>query len=207
MIGYWITFENKADKRRRPETRRRLLWPWQWFRRGSSKNRSRPRAERRGSLWPLLLLLLLLPLLVAAAWFFWPDGSSEDTTTQPAAPTDELEKALQEQAAAAGADDGQEQVSEQVSEQDSAASRDPFLPEADPEIDDKRIKLESISCGDGRYVLAPEGQAQVIEDLDDETLDQLSEAGVSVSPAPTRIDADISQTVSEWASELTSIYK
>ena len=191
MARHWISYSVDQDQRRRRGRRWRLRWPWNW---GRDDRYGRPtvvRAEpvRRGryrddgerrSIWPWLLLLLLLLLFLGILGFLLfddPDqsGSAERTggSGEPAAPDGLVpmggpppdDSALDLSRAPGGS------IMVSVPDRPSFQLKD----------DATFMDLGDGSCHDQRYVLMTDGKAVPIEDLDEATVDALSQSDVPIN--------------------------
>ncbi len=192
MAERWISYSVDQDRRRRRGRGWRLRWPWNW---GRGDRYGRPHVVRdqptrqriryrddgeRRSIWPWLLLLLLLLLFLGILGFLLfddPDqsGSAERTggSGEPAGadglvpiggpPPDDSALDLSR------ATDGSIMVS--VPDRPSFQLKD----------DATFMDLGDGSCHDQRYVLMTDGKAVPMEDLDEATVDALSQSDVPIN--------------------------
>ena len=191
MTLYWISYSSDDDPRRpgRRGRRWRWRWPWQWFRFGPrqprsvaapDRRRSRGGGERR-SIWPLLLLLLLLLLILGTVAYFLLDDSDEEAETERTASTGNLDPpsgpvgvpGLPSAGITVGDPDG-------VPGDGQLSASAPDLSSLNISGDTTFMDLGGESCQEERYVLMTDGRMHTIDQLDDETVEALTQSEVPI---------------------------
>ena len=203
MARHWISYSVDQDPRRR--RRWRFRWPWNWGRRPRygrphvvriqpTRQRVRGDGERR-RIWPWLLLLLLLLLLLPLGFLLWDDpedsGSAEETggSGQSAATADPVPADPVPGGGATPVDTGPG-LALVPTEDGGMTVSVPDLPSLRLDGDATFMDLGDISCQQERYLLMSDGRVIPVDNLDDATVDALSESDVPIDTIALDPNAD-----------------